>query len=172
MKSKRQANFELLRIVAMLMIIVLHYLNKGELLTAYTTDRTVINYAAHLIEAFCIVAVNCYVLLSGYFLVESAWRPGRVVSLAPTKFKLDLLNSYGIETIQIDQAAPEKHVKEVFARFPYGVDAIVDATGSASVLPGCFRLLKKRGRLLQFSSTKDDEDITINPAYFYRKELH
>lgn len=82
MKSKRQANFELLRIVAMLMIIVLHYLNKGELLTDYTTDRTVINYAAHLAEAFCIVAVNCYVLLAGYFLVESAWKPGRVVSLA------------------------------------------------------------------------------------------
>lgn len=82
LKRKRQANFELLRIVAMLMIIVLHYLNKGETLTDYTTDRTVINYAAHLTEAFCIVAVNCYVLLAGYFLVESAWRPGRIVSLA------------------------------------------------------------------------------------------
>lgn len=82
MKQKRQANFELLRIVAMLMIVVLHYLNKGNLLTAYTTDRTVVNYAAHLTEAFCIVAVNCYVLLSGYFLAESAWKPGRVVSLA------------------------------------------------------------------------------------------
>ena len=52
-----------------------------------------------------------------------------------------------------------------------GVDAIVDATGSASVLPDCFQLLKKGGRLLQFSSTKDDEDISINPAYFYRNEL-
>lgn len=82
MKAKRQANFELLRIVAMMMIIVLHYLNKGELLTAYAADRSAVNYAAHLIEAFCIVAVNCYVLLSGYFLVESAWKPGRVVSLA------------------------------------------------------------------------------------------
>lgn len=82
MKAKRQANFELLRIVAMMMIIVLHYLNKGEMLTAYTTDRSAVNYAAHLTEAFCIVAVNCYVLLSGYFLVESAWKPGRVVSLA------------------------------------------------------------------------------------------
>ena len=82
MKSKRLANFELLRIVAMGMIIVLHYLNKGNLLAAYTTDRSVVNYAAHLTEAFCIVAVNCYVLLSGYFLVESAWKPGRVVSLA------------------------------------------------------------------------------------------
>lgn len=82
MKAKRQANFELLRIVAMMMIIVLHYLNKGELLAAYTTDRSVVNYAAHLTEAFCIVAVNCYVLLGGYFLVESVWKPGRVVSLA------------------------------------------------------------------------------------------
>ena len=96
----------------------------------------------------------------------------RVVVLAPTRFKLELLNGYGIETIQIDQKDPEKHRREVFDRFPHGVDAIVDATGSASVLPGCFQLLKKRGRLLQFSSTKDDEDITINPAYFYRNELH
>lgn len=81
MKTERQANFELLRIVAMLMIIVLHYLNKGNLLVAYTTDRSAVNFAAHLSEAFCIVAVNCYVLLSGYFMVESAWKPGRVVSL-------------------------------------------------------------------------------------------
>lgn len=81
MQSKRQANFELLRIVAMLMIIALHYLNKSNLLLLYAEERTAVNYATHLIVAFCIVAVNCYVLLSGYFLVESAWKPGRVVSL-------------------------------------------------------------------------------------------
>lgn len=95
----------------------------------------------------------------------------RVVCLAPTKSKLDLLNEYGIETIQMDRNDPEKHTRAVFEMFPHGVDAIVDATGSASVLPGCFRPLKKQGRLLQFSSTKDNEDITINPAYFYRNEL-
>ena len=82
MRIKRQANFELLRIVAMMMIIVLHYLNKGDLLLPYTLEHSAVNYGAHLIEAFCIVAVNCYVLLSGYFLVESVWKPGRVVSLA------------------------------------------------------------------------------------------
>ncbi len=81
MRSKRQANFELLRIVAMLMIIVLHYLNKSNLTQVYEEERTAVNYAAHFIMAFCIVAVNCYVLLSGYFLVESAWKPGRVASL-------------------------------------------------------------------------------------------
>ncbi len=81
MKPKRQANFELLRIVAMMMIIVLHYLNKSDLILLYTQERSMVNYATHMIEAFCIVAVNCYVLLSGYFLAESAWKPGRVVSL-------------------------------------------------------------------------------------------
>lgn len=95
----------------------------------------------------------------------------RVICLAPTKEKLDILNEYGIETIQIDRNDPQKHMNEVFRIFPYGVNAIVDATGSASVLPDCFKLLKKQGRLLQFSSTKDDEDIIINPAYFYRNEL-
>lgn len=82
MQMKRQANFELLRIVAMLMIIVLHYLNKSDLILLYTQEHSAVNYAAHFIESFCIVAVNCYVLLSGYFLVESVWKPGRVVSLA------------------------------------------------------------------------------------------
>lgn len=82
MRGKRQANFELLRIVAMLMIIILHYLNKGGLILPYTQDNSTVNYAGHLIEAFCIVAVNCYVLLGGYFMVESVWKPGRVVSLA------------------------------------------------------------------------------------------
>lgn len=81
MQAKRQANFELLRIVAMLMIIVLHYLNKSELILLYTEEHSAVNYTAHLIESFCIVAVNGYVLLSGYFLVESAWKPKRVVSL-------------------------------------------------------------------------------------------
>lgn len=95
----------------------------------------------------------------------------RVVCLAPTKAKLDLLNEYGVETIQIDRNDPSKHMKAVMEIFPYGVDAIVDATGSASILPDCFKLLKKQGRLLQFSSTKDDEDIVINPAYFYRNEI-
>ena len=81
--SKRQANFELLRIVAMLMIISLHYLVKGGIAVSFPFDvmENPVGGLAWLAEAFCIVAVNCYVLISGYFLVESAWKPGRVVSL-------------------------------------------------------------------------------------------
>lgn len=80
---KRQANFELLRIVAMLMIISLHYLVKGGAATPFpfAVKEHPAGVLAWLIESFCIVAVNCYVLISGYFCVESAWKPGRVASL-------------------------------------------------------------------------------------------
>ena len=81
MPAKRQSNFELLRIVAMFMIIALHYLVKGNVAAPWSESRTLVNYTAWLVEAFCIVAVNCYVLLSGYFLVESEWKPGRTLSL-------------------------------------------------------------------------------------------
>lgn len=85
MAGKRQANFELLRIVAMFMIISLHYLVKGYVIAAANVPLVIkenpTGAFAWLIEAFCIVAVNCYVLISGYFGVESAWKPGRVVSL-------------------------------------------------------------------------------------------
>ena len=81
--SKRQANFELLRIVAMFMIICLHYLVKGRVAMPFpfVTKENPVSVFAWLVEAFCIVAVNCYVLISGYFFVESAWKPGRLVSL-------------------------------------------------------------------------------------------
>lgn len=83
--NKRQANFELLRIVAMLMIITLHYLVKGGVIAASNVPLVIkenpTGAFAWLIEAFCIVAVNCYVLISGYFGVESVWKPGRVISL-------------------------------------------------------------------------------------------
>lgn len=95
----------------------------------------------------------------------------RVICLAPNAQKLMLLSGYGVETIQIDMNRPEKHIAEVRSRLPHGADAIVDATGSARALCACIPLLKKAGRLLQFSSTKNDEMIEINPAYFYRNEL-
>lgn len=82
-EGKRQANFELLRMVAMFMIISLHYLVKGWVATPFpfAVKENPVGVLAWLVEAFCIVAVNCYVLISGYFLVESAWKPGRALSL-------------------------------------------------------------------------------------------
>ncbi len=72
--KKRQLNYELLRMIAMLMIVCLHYLSKGGLLgNPARADMTATGYAAWLIEAFCLVAVNVYVLISGYFGVDARW---------------------------------------------------------------------------------------------------
>ena len=71
-RKKRQLNYELLRILAMLMIVSLHYLSKGGILgEPARADMTTAGYTAWLIEAFCIVAVNVYVLISGYFGVDA-----------------------------------------------------------------------------------------------------
>jgi len=64
----RQSNMELLRIVAMLMIITLHYLDKGDALPKFEEMSTVNHYITWIVEAFCYVSVNIYVLISGYFL--------------------------------------------------------------------------------------------------------
>ena len=74
-KHKRQVNFELLRIVAMLMIITLHYLDKGGILPTWIqeVERPLGGLAsgpelmAMFLEAFCLPAVNVFVLLTGYF---------------------------------------------------------------------------------------------------------
>lgn len=72
-RKERQLNYELLRIVAMLMIVCLHYLGKGGLLgDPARADMTATGYTAWLVEAFCLVAVNVYVLISGYFGVDTA----------------------------------------------------------------------------------------------------
>lgn len=80
-KSKRLANIELLRIIAMLMVIMLHYLGKGGLLPTITTDMGTTAYVAWILESLSIVAVNVYVLISGYFLVESEFKPGKIAKL-------------------------------------------------------------------------------------------
>lgn len=105
--GKRKANFELLRIVAMLMIIVLHYLVKGGIAVPvpFSVSENPVGVFAWLVEAFCIVAVNCYVLISGYFLAESAWKPGRVVSLLAQVLFYSLLVPVALTAAGVESAA-------------------------------------------------------------------
>ncbi len=79
--KKRMVNMELLRIVAMMMVVMLHYLGKGGLLPVLTGSMNVNGYVAWGMESLCIVAVNVYMLISGYFLVESGFKAGRLVEL-------------------------------------------------------------------------------------------
>lgn len=77
-KNERNMSLDVLRIIAMIMIVMLHYLGKGGALES--TNR-VTYITGWLIEAFCIIAVNVYVLISGYFLVDSTFKWKKVFKI-------------------------------------------------------------------------------------------
>lgn len=79
--NRRQANFELLRILAMLMIVCLHYLSRAGALTQAQTAASGMQKIGNLAEALCIPAVNAYVLITGYFLSASHLRLRRIAAL-------------------------------------------------------------------------------------------
>lgn len=71
MNKERNSNFELLRIVSMCGIIAIHYLSKdlgGMLGNASFPDFTW--FFSHCIYSFACPLVNCFVLITGYFLIE------------------------------------------------------------------------------------------------------
>ena len=75
--KEREAGFELLRITAMYMVVVLHYLDR----TAAQTGSLAVLQTV--LESLCIPAVNVFVLISGYFLSAAAFswrRPVRIIA--------------------------------------------------------------------------------------------
>lgn len=67
-EKKRKSNIELFRILLILMVIILHYFNAemgGALV--HTVPGSINYYFIHLVESLCIVAVNGFVLITGYF---------------------------------------------------------------------------------------------------------
>ncbi len=66
--NQRNSSIELLRIVSILMVLVLHVVKDMIWVNEY--DMININkYILYVAEALCIVSVNCFILISGYFSV-------------------------------------------------------------------------------------------------------
>ena len=83
MKKARESNIELLRILTMLGVIVLHYnhANMGGAF-AFVPAGSVSQVLLHLAESIFIIAVNLFVLISGYFMCTSQKRnPWKILSL-------------------------------------------------------------------------------------------
>ncbi|MDE7334020.1 MAG: acyltransferase [Lachnospiraceae bacterium] len=80
-EHKRMANYELLRIVAMVMVVVMHFLAQSDSLLEIDMPISGVRILGSLVEAFCLVAVNVYVFISGYFGVKGVFRPGKAVAL-------------------------------------------------------------------------------------------
>lgn len=69
-KKERKSNIELLRCLLILMVVVLHY-NNAEMGGGFAY-ATGINYRVlQLFEAASICAVNCFIIISAYFLSKT-----------------------------------------------------------------------------------------------------
>lgn len=68
---KRDANLDLLRIVSMLLIIFLHTIDHTGVMEKAETASNAMYFYVRFTYAATQVCVNCYVMLSGYYLVKS-----------------------------------------------------------------------------------------------------
>lgn len=80
-QNNRIPSYELLRVIAMFMVVLLHYnVQSGGLMNA-GDPVTPVGIAASILEALCICAVNVYVLITGYFMCEAQYKVRRLVRL-------------------------------------------------------------------------------------------
>lgn len=80
-ERKRNANMDFLRMISMLMVTMLHALTKSELLPFMGGEVPVNGWIAWVLEALSVAAVNIFMLISGYFLISSKFKIGRLVEI-------------------------------------------------------------------------------------------
>ena len=72
---------DFLRILSMIMVTMLHALGKGGLLLPMSAELPLNGWVAWILECFSVGAVNIFMLLSGYYLIQSGFRIKRLWEL-------------------------------------------------------------------------------------------
>ena len=72
----RESNFELLRIVAMLMVVFLHcnYYSLGEITPRLFHAEPCASFMRAFIEQLCVICVNVFILISGWFGIKASFK--------------------------------------------------------------------------------------------------
>lgn len=78
---KRITNLDLLRIFSMILIVFLHSIDHSGVLENATNCHTGIFLYVQCTYFACMVCVNCYIMLSGFFLVDSKFRFNKLLIL-------------------------------------------------------------------------------------------
>ena len=78
-KNIRMSNLEILRIVSILLIISFHYAFKGEF--DFSNHLTMNKMIVKTFYMFGELGVNCFVLISGYFMVDSKFKGKKLIQL-------------------------------------------------------------------------------------------
>ena len=81
MKKNRQANLELLRIISMLMIVTIHTINHGDLIT-FAKQGTASYYPIWTLFGIGFGSITIYLLISSYFLIDAKFSTWKIAKLA------------------------------------------------------------------------------------------
>lgn len=148
---KRQSNFEILRVLAMAMIVAMHFMLKGGIAIPLSEDGSAVNHLAWMIEAFCIVAANCYVLIGGYFMVETQWKLKKLILLVAQVLFYSLLVPIVCLLMEIGDVSQWSVYEWIFAVLPLQMDHYWFATSYVLLFmlvpvlaPGVKQLSKKQ----------------------------
>ncbi|WP_291236076.1 hypothetical protein [Frisingicoccus sp.] len=69
--NERASNIELLRIISMLGIITLHYFNEDMGgVSAFAVFPELLWIVSKVLQSLAVPLVNCFVLITGYFMIE------------------------------------------------------------------------------------------------------
>lgn len=80
-EGRRNVNMDFLRIIAMVMVTMLHALAKSDLLLFMGGEVSANGWIAWGLEVLSIAAVNIFMLISGYFLITSKFKLGRLIEI-------------------------------------------------------------------------------------------
>lgn len=91
---KKNMGIELLRILAMLMVLGLHFINHGNVINNLEKISDLNKMLVILLEGMCIVAVNVFVLISGYNLYEKKFNKNRIINIIIKVWIINLVMSF------------------------------------------------------------------------------
>lgn len=97
---ERKSNFEILRIISMVMIFIYHYCIHGGILEVgeYIPNKLI----AMLLFIYGRVGVNLFIILSGYFLIDSKFRAKKILKLVlQVLFYSVILSIFSVYKLQI-----------------------------------------------------------------------
>lgn len=75
---KRQSNFELLRILAIVFVVMEHFITQSQLALGMSTGHHLVNY---FLGSGARIAVNVFVILGAWFMVDARFRAERLVKM-------------------------------------------------------------------------------------------
>lgn len=88
--TQRMSNIELLRVISMLMVVTLHYVGRGGIISSAPVLGLTWSIAS-IVDGLAIISVNVYILISGYFLIKSSFKFQKLIDIVIQVFSYSFL---------------------------------------------------------------------------------